>query len=335
MSINNPAAAAAAAAPISTKEYPILWWTTWFWADEKEGWLIDKCGLPYNCRMTHNRAVYNEASTIVFHGSMFHENLKDLPPLEDAQSDIVETYFGSGRTGNLSYLKSIMVKPAYTIQEKNQFRRGGEGEGAGREGDQGNCKADNKRHYFVKQLQKHIPVDIYGRAQCMSNREWPKHPDGEDFTSFEIVSRYKFYLLERPFEAGVVPIVDGLHDYSPFIPTPDSVINMDAFNGSPKGLAEYIRMLDQDDEAYLQLLRYKFPGNVTVAQTLDHLSPSLRSYYDTGDNHSDWGVDGRGATGALTAVARCARCASSPTISPRALSTSSRVDPQDPTFEHL
>ncbi|KAK3807543.1 MAG: hypothetical protein JOS17DRAFT_797114 [Linnemannia elongata] len=88
--------------------------------------------------MTHNRAVYNETSTIVFHGSMFHENLKDLPPLEDAQypkkawvmntakapkpfqydpqlmspfthvwshhleSDIVETYFGSGRTGNLS-----------------------------------------------------------------------------------------------------------------------------------------------------------------------------------------------------------------------------------------
>ncbi|KAG0196956.1 Alpha-(1,3)-fucosyltransferase 11 [Mortierella sp. NVP41] len=228
MSVNNPAAAAAAAAaaaPISTKEYPILWWTTWFWADEKEGWLIDKCGLPYNCRMTHNRAVYNEASTIVFHGSMFHKNLKDLPPLEDAQSDIVETYFGSGRTGNLSYLKN-----------------------------------------------------------------------GEDFTSFEIVSRYKFYLLERPFEAGIVPIVDGPHDYSPFITTPDSVINMDAFNGSPKGLAEYIHMLDQDDETYLQLLRYKFPGNVTVAQTLDHLSPSLRSYYDTGDNHSDWGVDGRGAT---------------------------------------
>lgn len=63
----------------------------------------------------------------------------------------------------------------------------------------------------------------------------------------------------------------------------------------PKGLPEYIRMLDQDDEAYLQLLRYKFPGNVTAAQTLDHLSPSSRRYYDTGDNHSDWGVDGRGA----------------------------------------
>ncbi|KAG9071288.1 hypothetical protein KI688_005499 [Linnemannia hyalina] len=41
------------------------------------------------------------------------------------ESDIVETYFGSGRTGNLSYLKSIMAKPAYTIQEKNHFRRGG------------------------------------------------------------------------------------------------------------------------------------------------------------------------------------------------------------------
>ncbi|KAF9115571.1 Alpha-(1,3)-fucosyltransferase 11 [Mortierella sp. GBA39] len=244
------------------------------------------------------------------------------------ESDIVETYFGSGRTGNLSYLKSIMAKPAYTIQEKNQFRRGGgEGEGTGREGDQGqqpqqqralapiawivsNCKADNKRHYFVKQLQKHIPVDIYGRAQCMSNREWPKHPGTTAKTLHvsrlcpDTSSTWQLKTptastvtekLERPFEAGVVPIVDGPHDYSPLIPTPDSVINMDAFNGSPKGLAEYIRMLDQDDEAYLQLLRYKFPGNVTVAQTLDHLSPSLHRYYDTGDNHSDWVVDGRSA----------------------------------------
>ncbi|KAG0284585.1 hypothetical protein BGZ96_011059 [Linnemannia gamsii] len=152
MCINNPAAAAAA--PISIKEYPILWWTTWFWADEKEDRLIDTCGLPYNCRMTHIRAVYNEASTTVFHGSMFYENIKDLPPLEDAQNP---------------------------------------------------------------------------------KKAW--------------------------------------------------VMN-----------TEYIRMLDQDDEAYLRLLRYKSPGNVTVAQTLEHLSPSLRRYYDTGDSHSNWGVDGRGAT---------------------------------------
>ncbi|KAF9273738.1 hypothetical protein BGZ88_003547 [Linnemannia elongata] len=140
--------------------------------------------------MTHNRPFYIEASTIAFHGSMFHVNLKDLPPVEDAQhpkkasvmnkSDVIETCFGSRRTGNLRHLKSTMATPAYTIQEKNHFGEEKEKETKGSNHNSralapiawivSNYKANNKRHYFVMQLQKRIPVDIYGRAQCTSNK---------------------------------------------------------------------------------------------------------------------------------------------------------------------
>ncbi|KAG0236079.1 Alpha-(1,3)-fucosyltransferase 11 [Actinomortierella wolfii] len=243
---------------------------------------------------------------------MFELNTKDTPPLEDAvipkkawilnTADFATTYFVSGRKPN-SYLSSIMKKPAFTIEEKNRRRREGLAPVAWIAS---NCKAGNRRHYYVNQLMKYIDVDIYGK--CLKNKEWPKNEHGVDLSASEVVAPYKFYLaiensncddyvtekLERPFAQGVVPIVDGPKDYSPFIPTQDSVIREDDFD-SPAHLATYLHQLDKDDTAYMSHLSYKFP-NETYATTWTHLSPKLRETFDTGDKDSDWGYDGRGSS---------------------------------------
>jgi hypothetical protein len=117
-----------------------------------------------------------------------------------------------------------------------------------------NCKAKNNRHNYVQELMKHIPVDSIGG--CMRNAPWPN----EDLSIVDVMHQYQFYLalensnckdyvsekLLNVFQAGIVPIVDGPADYSPFIPHAQSVIRLDDF-ASPKDLAAYLKKLIADE----------------------------------------------------------------------------------------
>eukprot|EP00658_Telonema_sp_P-2_P079871 TRINITY_DN7840_c0_g1_i3.p1 TRINITY_DN7840_c0_g1~~TRINITY_DN7840_c0_g1_i3.p1 ORF type:complete len:179 (+),score=51.00 TRINITY_DN7840_c0_g1_i3:1-537(+) len=70
------------------------------------------------------------------------------------------------------------------------------------------------------------------------------------------------YVTERlvnAFHAGVVPIVDGPPDYSLYAPTNRSVIQADQFK-SVAELAEYLKFLDRNDDAYLEYLSHKRHG---------------------------------------------------------------------------
>jgi hypothetical protein len=60
----------------------------------------------------------------------------------------------------------------------------------------------------------------------------------------------------RAFAAGALPIVDGPDDYSPFVPSPRSVIRVDQFDG-PKALADHLRRLERDDDLYRSHFDYK------------------------------------------------------------------------------
>ncbi|KAF9156831.1 hypothetical protein BG015_000621 [Linnemannia schmuckeri] len=311
------------------KEYPVLWWTKWFGETIEEGRVIDFCGLPYTCKFTLDRTRYDEAKVIVVHASSFEPN--DVPNLHDVKSgkkalvlntaeapqdymissqwtdifthlwsysftaDFVHTYFLSGR-GSGTFINSILAKPMYTIQEKNVFRK----DLAPVAWIVSSCKAKNGRHFYIKQLLKHIRVDIYGH--CMKNMDWPMHPDGREFTALEVVGQYKFYLsiensncddyvtekLDRPYAVGVVPILDGPKDYSRFVPTNHSSIRMDDF-ATPKQLALRIHQLDQDDAAYMKYLDYK--ESATPIESL--LSPKLLETWDV--PQGTWGPDGSGS----------------------------------------
>uniref|UniRef100_A0A5S6QVX2 Fucosyltransferase n=1 Tax=Trichuris muris TaxID=70415 RepID=A0A5S6QVX2_TRIMR len=126
-----------------------------------------------------------------------------------------------------------------------------------------NCNTPSAREFYVRQLQRYIPVDVYGHCgplKCpRSNRN-----------CYESVLKmnYKFYIAfensvctdfvtEKYFDRltnFVVPIVFGRKIYEAVGPN-NSFIAADDFDG-PKKLADYLKQLDKDDNEYLKYFEW-------------------------------------------------------------------------------
>ena len=162
-----------------------------------------------------------------------------------------------------------------------------------------NCGAE--RSYYVAELIKHVPVDIYGGAHCLGSNLTLPDRNEVNVTQKEdelLRSTYFFYLslenhncrdyvtekLYRPLSTGLIPIVDGPSDYAPFLPTSKCALQLDDY-ASPAELAQHVaHLLHQLDElaSYLnfsQLSRqfvqgndHNFDGPLT---TVRHRVPSL------------------------------------------------------------
>ncbi|KAG9070084.1 hypothetical protein KI688_009415 [Linnemannia hyalina] len=312
-----------------SKQYPILWWTTWFGQTGEEGRVIDNCGLPYSCKFTLDRNQYDESKIIIAHAPSFQF---DFPHLDDLKSgrkalllntleapqgfqinsiwtdifthmwsysfgtaDFVESYFAAGR-GQGTFIESILAKPMYTIQEKNVFRK----DLAPVAWIVSNCVARNGRHFYVEQLLKYIKVDIYGK--CMTNMAWPVHPDGRAFAANEVMGRYKFYLSIENNNCDDYVTEKIQRPYSvgvvPILDGPKDYSRFLATNHSSlrlddfetsKQLAHRILELDQDDAAYMKYLDYK----ESTAPIESLLNPRLLETYDL--PQGTWGPDGNGA----------------------------------------
>ncbi|XP_070136611.1 glycoprotein 3-alpha-L-fucosyltransferase A [Drosophila bipectinata] len=133
-----------------------------------------------------------------------------------------------------------------------------------------NCGARNGRLQYAHQLQKHIDVDIYGAC---GNYKCSRSTADK---CFEILDNdYKFYLAfensnckdyitEKFFvnalNRKVLPIVMGARpeDYEVSAPR-RSYIHVDEF-ASPKELAEYLHILDRDEELYNSYFKWKGTG---------------------------------------------------------------------------
>ncbi|XP_058058186.1 glycoprotein 3-alpha-L-fucosyltransferase A [Anopheles bellator] len=133
-----------------------------------------------------------------------------------------------------------------------------------------NCGARNGRLQYAHELQKHIAVDIYGACGTF------KCSRSTAERCFEILDRdYKFYLAfensnckdyitEKFFvnalTRNVLPIVMGARpeDYEASSPQ-KSYIHVDEF-ASPKELAEYLHLLDRNDELYNSYFKWKGTG---------------------------------------------------------------------------
>ena len=136
------------------------------------------------------------------------------------------------------------------------------------------CKTQSKRENYVRELQKYIKVDVYGgcgplkcgNANQMTRRQCDDHL---------LNQVYKFYLsLENSFckdyvteklwrvkNYDVIPVVMGNVDYSNLLPH-DSFIDVRDF-GSPKQLADYLKLIDSRDDLFNQYMRSK--NSLTVA----------------------------------------------------------------------
>ncbi|KAG7201154.1 hypothetical protein KM043_003945 [Ampulex compressa] len=126
-----------------------------------------------------------------------------------------------------------------------------------------NCPAQSGRLEYVKELSRHIGVDIYGRCgdkDCPRNRNCMVElvePDYFFYLSFEnsLCQDYVTEKLYNTLRFNVVPVVYGAANYSLMAP-PHSYINALDFE-TPKDLADYLEGLMADTKEYEKYFRWK------------------------------------------------------------------------------
>ncbi len=129
------------------------------------------------------------------------------------------------------------------------------------------CVTHSRREDYVKELRKHLQVDIYGecgKLSCSQHDLVFSHPKCYDMLEYN----YKFYLsfensicedyvTEKFFNIisrNIVPVVFGGADYSRIAP-PHSYI--DARKYEPDQLAAYLKILDANDTLYNEYFWWK------------------------------------------------------------------------------
>lgn len=134
-----------------------------------------------------------------------------------------------------------------------------------------NCESHNDREAYVVELMKHMEVANYG--SCLNNRKQlgrTGRPKIDLQNEQKILGRHKFYLafensccvdyisekIGSAFASGLIPVVAGPEDYSSYVPTHHSVINIRDF-ASPKQLAQYLKKVAQDKDLYDSYMSYK------------------------------------------------------------------------------
>ncbi|XP_042881467.1 alpha-(1,3)-fucosyltransferase C-like [Penaeus japonicus] len=122
------------------------------------------------------------------------------------------------------------------------------------------CQTRSRREDYVKQLQEHVYVHVYGACGALSCGRRKSHRKDRCWQDV-LARRYLFYLafensmcdayvtekLWKPLVHGVVPIVLGGANYSQYLP-PNSYIN--ALEYQPRELALLLRQLQASPRDY-------------------------------------------------------------------------------------
>lgn len=127
-----------------------------------------------------------------------------------------------------------------------------------------NCGASSLRDDYIRELSRHVPVDVYGQCGNFSC------PRGEDNRCFqEISATYKFFLafessmcedyitekFFRYFNMDLIVVARGSNQYYVHAPK-ETFINTADFR-TPEELAYYLKYLDRRPEKYLKILQTK------------------------------------------------------------------------------
>ena len=125
------------------------------------------------------------------------------------------------------------------------------------------CRTDSLREKYFKWLGQHVRIDTYGT--CGTLTCVPLRSEKCD----KLLDSYKFYVAAenaicpdyvtekfyRAMASDIVPIVYGGADYSAYAP-PFSYIDAADFK-SPKALADYLKLLDENDNLYQKYFDWK------------------------------------------------------------------------------
>ena len=166
-----------------------------------------------------------------------------------------------------------------------------------------NCRSKARLSY-ARKLAKHVPVDIFGHCgrkdPCKGNSSCVKAAKlkYKFYLAFEN-SRCPDYITEKfwlNLLDGIVPIVRGprIVDYEKVAP-PNSFIHVDNFT-SPKKLADYIKYLDRNDEAYYGYHKWRHTHLVKTVPLKSspcwcQLCSMLHNKTDSSKNHSYYDLE--------------------------------------------
>ncbi|CAH1785365.1 unnamed protein product [Owenia fusiformis] len=136
-----------------------------------------------------------------------------------------------------------------------------------------NCETVNNRMQFVKNLQKYIAIDIFGRCgkPCERGTKCGTHPymfymalenaDCKDYITEK--------LWKNSFQENLIPVVQGSKvEYGKHLP-PNSFIHADNFK-STKYLAQYITKVSQSETLYNSYFKWKELYQFTSAAGLQN-----------------------------------------------------------------
>ncbi|XP_055345807.1 alpha-(1,3)-fucosyltransferase C-like [Paramacrobiotus metropolitanus] len=267
----------------------ILFWTKFFGEDMP--YLHDRMEACRNkCFATDDRRYLSQSAAVIFHIRDFHED--DLPPhrtpeqlyvfflmespphtLLDLKKPALRDFFNLTWTYRLDsdifsalYFDNWAVQSWVDRSKANEFLQKKLNRSVFFSS---NCHTPNHREDYVTELEKHFPVDVFGKCGKASCQK------GDKQCEQKIIAKYKFYLAfensncldyvtEKPMRAlnfGTVPIVMGGANYSAMFPK-NSLIDSGDFK-RPAKLAEYLRNLTGDFEQYQRLFEWRFNSAVT------------------------------------------------------------------------
>ncbi|ELT99198.1 hypothetical protein CAPTEDRAFT_36041, partial [Capitella teleta] len=127
------------------------------------------------------------------------------------------------------------------------------------------CQTSSKREDYVRELKRHVPVDVYGGCSDLSCGSQSNSMNSANYECDAMLnSTYKFYLsfenslcenyvTEKLWRSlirhiNIVPVVLGHENYSELLPN-GSFVDAAQFR-SPEKLANFLKELDMNDELY-------------------------------------------------------------------------------------
>ncbi|KAM4696283.1 3-galactosyl-N-acetylglucosaminide 4-alpha-L-fucosyltransferase FUT3-like [Rhinophrynus dorsalis] len=241
---------------------------------------LNNCQRVYGisgCKLTADRTLYNVSDAVVVHhvDVMYNKNSLPQQPRPNYQRWIWFNMEPPLIIRNLHFLDNLINLTWTFRQDSDIYSPYGRIE-ALREPQNFTIPAKSKlvswvvskwypgapRIAYYEELKKHIPIDVYGKKHKKLSRD--------DF--YTTISQYKFYLAfensiykdyitekfwRNALDSWTVPVVLGTFrkNYERFMPG-DAFIHVDDFP-SAKELAEFLLVLNKDDERYRKYFNWR------------------------------------------------------------------------------
>lgn len=310
---------------VSKSVRTILFWTTFFREPfnlENNRRCLATC--PYKCEVTNDKAKISEADAVLFHLSdlwpshwrIGTKSMVEMPTYRRPEQVWVVTNMEPPphHWGDLKILNSVFNWTAWYRRDSDIYmpygnayllnaterilaERAEKGRNYFREKTKtaalriGNCFDPGRRYVIVKELEKYLPIDKYGK--CYDNLCGDSAVPGDE-TCEKIIAQYKFYIAFEnsncrdyitekywmTLKRNQIPIVNWKgFDYDK-IAIPGSYINVHDFD-SLEDLGKFLQKVSTNDSLYNSFFRYKInyankPSVCAICQVCRNLHHNLK-----------------------------------------------------------